>query len=91
MTAPTMTRIRQQIRHLKSFVTVEESWAQTQPQSPTRDEIFRTVTFWRYIWQLVELIIGDYESWRNDHDARDQRRRFWSTVLNVAQRQLTTK
>jgi hypothetical protein len=91
MTPHTIHRITQEVRQLRALLTVEESWAQAQPKTTTRDEVFRRVTFWRYMLRLTELVVGEYDHWRNDADAQDQRRRFWSNVVKVAEHQLATK
>jgi hypothetical protein len=88
MTPHTLHRITQEVRHLRALLTVEETWAQAQPKTVTRDETFRRVTFWRYILRLTELVVGEYDQWRNDADAHDQRRRFWRSVVTVAEHQL---
>jgi len=89
VTPHTVHRITQEVRQLRALLTVEETWAQHQPKTSTRDETFRRVTFWRYILRLTELVVGEYDQWRNDADAHDQRRRFWRAVIRVAEHQLT--
>ena len=91
MTPQTIHRITQEVRQLRALLTVEETWVQAQPKTVTRDELFRRVTFWRYMLRLTELVVGEYDHWRNDADAQDQRRRFWSHVVTVAEHQLATK
>lgn len=90
MTPHTVHRIAQEVRQLHAVLTLEETWAQHQPKTVTRDEIFRRITFWRYMLRLTNLILGEYEQWRNDADGQDQRRRFWSNVAKVAEHQLAT-
>lgn len=91
MTPHTVHRITQEVRQLRALLTVEETWTQSQPKTVTRDETFRRITFWRYILRLTELVVGEYDHWRNDADAHDQRRRFWSSVVMVAEHQLATQ
>lgn len=90
MTPQTVHRIAQEVRQLHAVLTLEEKWAQHQPKTITRDEIFRRITFWRYMLRLTNLILGEYERWWNDADGQDQRRRFWDNVRKVAEHQLGT-
>ena len=54
MTPQTVHRIAQEIQHQRGLLTTEETWAQKQPPSVTRDEAFRRVNFWRRVYKLAE-------------------------------------
>ncbi len=58
MTPHTVHRIAQQIRHERALLTVQETWAQQQEKSDTRDEIFRYVTFMRKVWKAAEHLLA---------------------------------
>lgn len=54
MTPQTVHRIAQQIRHFRALLTVQETWAQHQEKSATRDELFREINFWRGVLKSAE-------------------------------------
>jgi hypothetical protein len=55
--------IAQEIRHRRALLTVDEHWWQQQPKSPTRDEGFRRINFWRRVLKEAEqqLAVGELE------------------------------
>jgi hypothetical protein len=54
MTPDTVHRIAQEIRHMRAFLTVQETWAQRQEKVAMRDEEFRRVNFWRRVLKHAE-------------------------------------
>ena len=47
MSPATLRKIVLDIRHQRALLTEREKWAQAQPPSDTRAELFREVNFWR--------------------------------------------
>jgi hypothetical protein len=54
MAPVTIHRIAQEIQHQRGLLTTEETWAQKQPASSTRDETFRRINFWRGVLKKAE-------------------------------------
>jgi len=90
MTPQTLQRIRQEIRHQRALLGVEQTWAGTQPAGPVRDEVFRRVMMLERMLRLNEAVVTAYEATRVDGESsQDTRRRFWTTVVAVAERELS--
>jgi len=88
MSPETLKWIGQEIRHGQSQLTVEESWAQKQPASFARDEIFRRIILRRYFYRLEQAVVEDYLAACEEPPVKNQRERFWRTVQKLAEHQL---
>jgi hypothetical protein len=58
MTAVTIRRIVQEIRHQRELLTAEERWAQQQEPSAQRAETYRRIRYWREVYADAEAKLG---------------------------------
>jgi hypothetical protein len=54
----TIRKIVFDIRAQRESLTIRERWAQTQPESETRTQIFREIDFWRRQLTAAEEALG---------------------------------